>query len=116
MTALVLDLFSWAAILAGLFFMLAGTIGVLRMPDLFTRLHAAGVTDTAGAGLLIAGMCLQAGSGLLVLRLLLVYGLLFFTSPIATHALARAGLAGGVEPAGPPPRREPEPGPGPGPR
>ena len=111
MTTLALDLLSWAAILGGLFFMLAGTIGVLRMPDLFTRLHAAGITDTTGAGLLIAGMCIQAGSGLLVLRLLLVYGFLFFTSPIAAHALARAGLASGAEPVGPSRRREPEPGP-----
>lgn len=96
--ATVIDLLSWASILAGLFFMIVGTIGVLRMPDVYTRLHAAGMTDTMGAGFLILGMCLQAGLGLLTLRLVLVYLFLAFTSPIGTHALARAALSGGVKP------------------
>jgi len=95
---LAIDLLSWASILAGLFFMIVGSIGVLRMPDVFTRLHAAGMTDTMGAGFLILGMCLQAGLGLLTLRLILVYLFLAFTSPIGTHALARAALVGGVKP------------------
>lgn len=93
-----IDALTWACILAGLFFMIVGTIGVVRMPDVFTRLHAAGMTDTMGAGFLILGMCLQAGFTLLALRFLLVYAFLLFTSPIATHALARAALSGGVEP------------------
>ena len=102
-----IDLLSWIAILGGLFFMLTGTVGVLRMPDVYTRLHAAGMTDTMGAGLLILGMCLQTGLGIahgesshwfVLIRLVLVYAFLMFTSPIATHALARAALAGGVEP------------------
>ena len=95
---LVLDLGSWAAILVGLFFMIVGTVGVLRMPDVFTRLHAAGMTDTMGAGFLILGMCLQAGLSLLTLRLLIVYAFLMVTSPIGTHALARAALGGDIVP------------------
>lgn len=103
----VLDGLSWAAIVGGLFFMLVGTFGVLRMPDVYTRLHAAGMTDTMGAGLLLLGMALQTvvdmmhGESqywLVLVRLVFVYGFLLLTSPIATHALARAGLAGGVEP------------------
>lgn len=93
-----LDVLSWIAIVGGLFFMIVGTFGILRMPDVFTRLHAAGMTDTMGAGFLILGMCLQAGLGLVLVRLIFVYAFLLFTSPIATHALARAALAGGVEP------------------
>lgn len=93
-----LDVLSWISILAGLFFILVGTLGVVRMPDVFTRLHAAGMTDTMGAGFLILGMCFQAGFTLLTLRFLLVYAFLLFTSPISTHALARAALSGGVEP------------------
>ena len=93
-----LDVLSWISIGAGLFFMLVGTFGILRMPDVFTRLHAAGMTDTMGAGFLILGMCFQAGLGLVLVRLIFVYAFLLFTSPIATHALARAALAGGVEP------------------
>ena len=103
----VLDILSWVAICGGLFFMVVGTIGILRMPDVYTRLHAAGMTDTMGAGLLLLGMALQAIEGVshgevsywfVFIRLVLVYAFLLFTSPIATHALARAGLAGGVEP------------------
>ena len=104
---MVLDALSWIAISSGLFFMLVGTLGVLRLPDVYTRLHAAGMTDTMGAGLLILGMLLQTIQGILhgettwwfvLVRLILIYLFLLFTSPIATHALARAGLAGGVEP------------------
>ena len=104
---LVLDLLAWASIAAGLFFMLVGTVGVLRMPDIYTRLHAAGMTDTMGAGFLLLGMCFvtvqgmmhgEAGYGFVLIRLVLTYAFLLFTSPIATHALARAGLAGGVKP------------------
>lgn len=93
-----LDVLSWIAIVSGLFFMIVGTIGILRMPDLFTRMHAAGMTDTMGAGLLILGMCLQAGFGLVLVRLVLVYVFLMFTSPISSHAISRAALASGVVP------------------
>ncbi len=96
--ALALEVLSWVSIAGGLFFMVVGTIGILRMPDVFTRLHAAGMTDTMGAGLLILGMCLQAGLGLVLVRLVFVYAFLMLTSPIATHALARAALAAGVVP------------------
>jgi len=104
---MVLDILSWVAIVGGLFFMLVGTLGVLRLPDVYTRLHGAGMTDTMGAGLLLLGMALQTivdmmhgetAYWLVLVRLVLIYGFLLFTSPIATHALARAGLAGGVEP------------------
>jgi len=93
-----LDILSWISIVGGLFFMLTGSVGLLRLPDIFTRLHAAGMTDTMGAGFLILGMCFQAGLTLVLVRLLIVYAFLIVTSPIATHALARAALAGGVEP------------------
>jgi multicomponent Na+:H+ antiporter subunit G len=98
MLHLALDILSWISILGGLFFILVGTLGVLRMPDVYTRLHAAGMTDTMGAAFMILGMCFQAGLHLLTLRLLLVYAFLLFTSPIATHAVARAALSGKVEP------------------
>jgi multicomponent Na+:H+ antiporter subunit G len=95
---LALDVLSWISIVLGLFFLLVGTIGILRMPGIFTRLHAAGMTDTMGAGFLILGMCFQAGIGLVLVRLIIVYVFLTFTSPISTHALARAAMAGGVSP------------------
>jgi len=98
MIDLILEILSWISILGGLFFMIVGTIGVVRMPDVYTRLHAAGMTDTMGAGLLLLGMCFQAGLTLVLVRLILIYAFLLFTSPISTHALASAALSGGLEP------------------
>ena len=98
MIDLILEVLSWISILGGLFFMIVGTIGVVRMPDGYTRLHAAGMTDTMGAGLLLLGMCFQAGLTLVLVRLILIYAFLLFTSPISTHALASAALSGGLEP------------------
>ena len=98
MIDLILEVLSWISLLGGLFFMIVGTIGVVRMPDVYTRLHAAGMTDTMGAGLLLLGMCFQAGLTLVLVRLILIYAFLLFTSPISTHALASAALSGGLEP------------------
>ena len=92
------DLLSWISILGGLFFIVVGSIGVLRFPDVYTRLHAAGMTDTMGAGLVLVGLSFQEGLTLITVRLLMIWAFLLFTSPIATHALARAALHGKVEP------------------
>ncbi len=95
---MVWDLLSWISILGGLFFIVVGSIGVLRFPDVYTRLHAAGMTDTMGAGLVLVGLSFQEGLTLVTVRLLMIWAFLLFTSPIATHALARAALHGKVEP------------------
>jgi multicomponent Na+:H+ antiporter subunit G len=92
------DVVSWVCLVAGGFFCVVGGIGLLRMPDFYTRMHAASVVDTLGAGLLLAGMLLQAGLSLTSVRLVLIGLLLFFTSPAATHALGRAARTRGVEP------------------
>ena len=59
---LLVDIASWILLLGGGFFLLVGGIGVLRLPDIFTRMHAAGITDTLGAGLVLLGLIVQAGS------------------------------------------------------
>lgn len=96
--AVILDLVSWVLLLAGSLFVVVGALGVIRMPDLFTRLHAAGLTDTMGAGLILTGLLFQVGWSLVTLKLLLVLGFLWFSSPVSTYALARAALASGQEP------------------
>ncbi|MEE4379355.1 MAG: monovalent cation/H(+) antiporter subunit G [Candidatus Competibacteraceae bacterium] len=88
-----LDLLSWLTLLSGAFFVIVGGIGVMRLPDFYTRLHAAGITDTLGAGLIILGLLFQAGLTQVSIKLLLILMFLWFTSPTATHALARAALA-----------------------
>ncbi len=95
---LALDLLSWACLLAGGFFCIVGAVGMLRMPDFYTRMHAASVVDTLGAGLVLLGLLLQAGPTLVAVKLLMLGGLIFFASPTATHALARAALARGLQP------------------
>lgn len=94
----VTDVLSWLLLLAGAFFLLTSAIGVLRLPDVFTRLHAAGMTDTLGAALTLTGLMLQAGFSLVTVKLLLIWLFLWFTSPVSTHAVARAALLAGIEP------------------
>ena len=84
----------------GAFFYVVGAIGIYRMPDVFTRMHAAGISDTAGAGLLIFGMMFLAGFSLVTVKLAIIMGVILFTSPMATHALAQAALHEGLEPVG----------------
>lgn len=93
-----LDLVSWVLILAGSFFIVVGAIGVMRMPDVYTRMHAASVTDTLGAGFLFAGLMVQAGLSLVALKLGFILALFFFIGPVATHALAQAALHAAVKP------------------
>jgi multicomponent Na+:H+ antiporter subunit G len=93
-----LDLASWALLVAGGLFCIVGGVGLNRMPDFYTRLHAASVTDTLGAGLILLGLILQAGFTLVAAKLAVIGLLIFFTSPAATHAIARAARGRGLEP------------------
>ena len=94
----VVDVLSWICLLAGGAFCMVGALGMVRMPEFYTRLHAASVIETAGAGLMLLGMLLQAGLSLIAVKLVMIGLLLFFASPTATHALARAALYRGVKP------------------
>jgi multicomponent Na+:H+ antiporter subunit G len=103
------DLASWTCLLGGGGFCLVGGIGLLRMPDFYTRMHAASVTDTIGAGLVLLGLLFQAGFSLVGAKLLMVGLLIFFTSPTASHALARSALLHGLKPKLAPPEASSKP-------
>ncbi len=90
--ALLVDVASWLCLLVGGMFGLVGGLGVVRLPDIFTRLHGASVADTMGAGLILTGLILQSGFDLGTFKLLLLLVFLLFTGPTATHALAEAAL------------------------
>lgn len=92
------ELLSAALLLAGVALGVVGGVGLLRFPDFYTRLHAAGVTDTLCAGLFLGGVALQFGWGLASAKLGLVFAFLLFTSPTACHALARTAWRAGVPP------------------
>lgn len=104
MTVLV-DLLSWLALLGGVFFVVVGGIGMLRLPDFYTRIHAAGITDTLGAGLILLGLMLQGGWTQATIKLILILLFLWLTSPTAAHALVKAALS---DPANPPPLLHPQ--------
>jgi multicomponent Na+:H+ antiporter subunit G len=92
------DIASWILLVAGGFFCIVGAVGLNRMPDFYTRVHAASVTDTVGAGLVLIGLILQAGWTLVAAKLVIIGLLLFFSSPTAAHAIAKAALGRGLEP------------------
>ncbi len=98
MSSLAADIISWPLIVAGSALYVIGALGLLRMPDVFTRMHATSVSDTLGAGLLLAGMMVQAGFSLVSAKLAVVLLLLLYTGPVATHAIARAARYAGLEP------------------
>lgn len=89
---------SWVLMGGGAVFLLIAGLGLLRLPDVFTRMHAAGIGDTLGAGLILAGLMFQGGFSLITVKLVFAFVLLFLTSPTATHALAKAALTGAVKP------------------
>ncbi len=94
----VVEIASWAFILAGSFFSIVGAVGIVRFPDFWSRLHAASISESAGMILLIVGMCLQAGFTLVTVKLLIIGIFLFITGPTATHAVANAALTTGLRP------------------
>ncbi len=100
MIGIIADIVSAVLILAGAGFFLTGAIGYLRMPDLFTRLHAASLADTTGMALILAGLAVHAGFGLVAVKLVFLILFLLFMGPAATHALAAAALTSGLKPPG----------------
>jgi multicomponent Na+:H+ antiporter subunit G len=92
------NLLAAALMISGVFFLLTGTIGYLRLPDFFTRMHAIGKSDTLGALLSMLGVACLAGWTLLALKFVAVALFIFLANPVATHAIARAGLLSGLEP------------------
>ncbi len=86
--------------LMGFFFVLAGVIGVLRLPDFYSRLHAMGKCDTVGVALLLGALVLQEGLSLVSAKILLIVVFVALSNPTATHALGRAAWRAGLVPWG----------------
>ena len=96
--SLLIDAASWLLLAGGSVFVLTGGIGALRMPDFYTRVHAASLTDTLGTLLILAGVILQAGLSLAAIKLFAIMVFLLLTSPTAAYALANAARLGGLAP------------------
>ncbi len=87
----------WVCLLAGSGFSIVGGIGMLRMPDFYTRSHAASITDTMGATLILLGLGLHSGLNLVTVKLFMIFLFLYLTSPTAAHALVKAAYSKGLD-------------------
>jgi multicomponent Na+:H+ antiporter subunit G len=90
-----IELLSWSCFLTGGFLCITGGVGLLRFPDFYTRVHAAGVTETLAAPLLLGGLILQLDWSLDTVKVLLIIVFVLATNPTASHAMAKAALHGG---------------------
>ena len=93
-----IDILSWIMLTAGGAFVFIGGLGALRMPNLYTRMHAASLTDTMAAVLVLGGIMLQAGATLASIKLAAILLFLLITSPTASNALASAAILSGLQP------------------
>ena len=92
------SLVSWGLMIAGAFFMISGSLGMLRMPDFFTRIHPAGVTDSFGAPILLLGVAVHFGFTLFSGKILLLILFLLIANPTATHVLSQAAIVNKLKP------------------
>ena len=97
--AALIEILSWISILGGAFFLFVGSLGMIRLQDFWSRLHAASIIDSAGAGLLLFGMMLQTGFALITVKLVIIVVFLFLTGPTASHAVANAAFVSGSQPS-----------------
>lgn len=95
---MIIETLSWIFLVLGSLLGIVGGIGLHRFPDFYTRLHAAGTTDTLCAALFLLGLGLQAGLTLASFKLFLIFAFIFLTSPAASHSLANAAMIGGLKP------------------
>ncbi len=89
-----------ALILAGLFFFAIGALGLVRLPDFYSRTHAATKCDTLGAGLTLFGLAMMEGITASGAKILMLALFIFLTSPTAAHAIAKAAHKSGLKPWG----------------
>ena len=90
--SILVDLLSWVFILLGSFLLLTGSLGLIRLPDFWSRLHGASVSDTGGVLFLILGMMLHVTTIWVFFKLLAIAAFIFISSPTASHAIANAAF------------------------
>ncbi len=95
---LVKNIFAGAFLFGGFFFFFTSTVGLLRLPDFYSRLHATGKGDTLGACLCLIGLAIHEGFSLVSLKIVFIAAFMFLAQPTATHVISRAGLKSGLKP------------------
>jgi len=94
---LMINILTAILMFSGVFFFLAGSIALIRLPDVYTRLHATTKLDTLGLGLILAGLIVYDGLTFASVKLIFIVFFVFLTSPTAAHAIARAAYKSGVK-------------------
>ena len=100
MTENIYDILTICSFGIGIFFILTGSLGLLKLPDVFSRIHSAGMIDTAGAGFIILGMIFQSGISLATAKLVFISIFIFFSSPVSSHIISNLARKKGIEPLG----------------
>lgn len=93
-----IDVLSWILLTAGGVFIFIGGLGALRLPNFYTRMHAASLTDSMGSVLILLGIMLQAGWSLAAVKLVAILVFILLTGPTASYALANSALLSGLKP------------------
>ncbi len=98
MFAEIIEVTGWIFMFFGAFFTFTGALGMLRMPDFYTRIHPAGLTDSLGVPLILIGVAIQSGFGLYALKILFLIFFLFLTGPTTTHVIAKSAALTDLKP------------------
>ena len=95
---ILIDILSFLFLITGSSLSIIGGLGLIRLPDFYSRLHAAGITDTLATYLIISGLILQSGLNIVSAKLILILLFIFFTSPVASHLIAKIAFDNGLDP------------------
>ncbi|MCF6216323.1 MAG: monovalent cation/H(+) antiporter subunit G [Emcibacter sp.] len=98
MMDIALNISSALCLFLGSFLCLSGGVGIIRFPDFYTRMHAAGVTDTLAASMILIGLMLQNPDAIVILKLVMILLMTLFISPTTSHAMAKAAMNSGLQP------------------
>ena len=95
---MIVDILSWICLIPGCILCMIGGLGLLRLPDFYSRMHGGGITDTLGASLVLLGLMFQGGLTMVTVKLVMILVILLLTSPTSTHAVGKAALTSGLKP------------------
>ena len=95
---MIIDVLSWICLILGSVLCIIGGLGLLRLPDFYSRMHGGGITDTLGASLVLLGLMFQGGLTMVTVKLVMILMALLLTSPTSTHAVGKAALTSGLKP------------------
>lgn len=95
---MIIDVLSWICLGLGSMLCIIGGLGLLRLPDFYSRMHGGGITDTLGASLVLLGLMFQGGLTMVTVKLVMILVVLLATSPTSTHAVGKAALMSGLKP------------------